>query len=120
MRRAGLQLAESKPAEKMSAPHKAQPYVQLRRGSSFDQKAINETAQRPAQQRSDPINVMIVPEICRNSRAKHACGIHGRPGKRSPKQNVESDCRSNDEAGDAPRSAFIDGGAMNHKHEKES
>ena len=93
---------------------------QLRHGPSFDQKAINKTTQRPAQQRSDPINVMIVPEICRNSRAKHACGIHGRPGKRSPKQNVESDCRSNDEAGDAPRPAFIDGGAMNHKHEKES
>ncbi len=61
---------------------------------------------------------MVVPKICRNGGAEHARGIHGRAGKRSPKQNVERDCRSDNEAGDAPRAAFVNGGAVNDKHEK--
>src|SRR5438552_18908596 len=44
----------------------------------------------------------------------------GCPGKRSPEENVQSDCRSNDEAGNTPRPAFVDGGAMEHEHEKKS
>ena len=63
---------------------------------------------------------MVVPKICSHGRTEHARGIHGRAGKRSSKQNVERDCRSNDEAGDAPWPAFVDGGAVNHEYEKES
>jgi hypothetical protein len=63
---------------------------------------------------------MVVPKICRNGGAEHARGIHSRAGKRSSKQNVERDGRSDNETGDAPRAAFVNGGAVNDKHEKES
>src|SRR5205809_6351593 len=63
---------------------------------------------------------MVVPKICRNGGAEHARGIHSRAGERSSKENIESDCRSDDQPGNAPRAAFINGGAVNDKHEKES
>ena len=63
---------------------------------------------------------MVVPKICCNGGAEHARGIHGRAGERSSKQNVESDCRSDNEAGDAPRPPFIDCHPVNDEHEKES
>ena len=50
---------------------------------------------------------MIVPEICGHSRTKYARRVHGRAGERSSKENVEGDCRSNDQTGDATRPAFI-------------
>src|SRR5467141_3393285 len=63
---------------------------------------------------------MVVPKICCNGRTEYARGIHCRAGKRSSKQNVERDCRSDNEAGNATRPAFVNGRAVNHKHEKES
>src|SRR5213596_1307048 len=63
---------------------------------------------------------MVVPKICCNGRTEHTRGIHCRARKRSPKQNVQRDCRSDNEPGDATRPPFVNGGAMNHKHEKES
>src|SRR5881392_2458077 len=62
---------------------------------------------------------MVVPKICRNGGAEHARGIHSRTGERSSKENIESDCRSDDQPDNAPRAAFINGGAVNDKHEKE-
>ncbi|TMP92407.1 MAG: hypothetical protein E6L07_12260 [Verrucomicrobia bacterium] len=91
----------------------------LSHGSAFDQKTINKTTERSAYKRPDPINIVVVPKICRHGRTKNARGIHSRAGKRSPKQDVESDCSSNDEAGDPPRPTLVNGRAMNHENEKE-
>jgi hypothetical protein len=62
---------------------------------------------------------MVVPKISGYSRAKHTRGIHRRASKRSPKQDVERDCRANDETGDAPRPPLIDCHSTNHEHERE-
>src|SRR5438874_9674319 len=98
------------------------PYVPrlYRYSSSFDQKTINKTAQRSAYQWSDPINIMIVPKICCNGGTEHTRRIHGRAGKRSAEQNVQSDRCSDHQPGDAPGPAFINSCAVNDKHEQES
>src|SRR5205807_284384 len=64
-------------------------------------------------------DVMIMPEICGNGRAEHPRGIHRGTRKRSAEQDVERDGRSDYEASDAPRPAFIHRCGMNHEHEKE-
>jgi hypothetical protein len=63
---------------------------------------------------------MIVPKICGNRGTEDTRGVHGRAGKRSSEQDVESNCRSYNESSDTSRPSFIDSGAMNHKHQKES
>ena len=69
---------------------------------------------------TEPVNVMVAPETCRERGTENSGRIHRGTGKRSTKQNVESDCRSNDETGNAAGSARIDCGGMNNENEKES
>src|SRR5437867_1228077 len=61
---------------------------------------------------------MVMPKICSEGGPEDARRIHGCAGKWSAEQDVERDCRSNRETGDAP-SAFIDRGAVDDKDEKE-
>src|SRR6266699_2548575 len=61
---------------------------------------------------------MVVPEICCHSRTEDSCGIHRRPGERPPKQDVESNCRSNNQTGNPPWPTFIHGSAMHYEDEK--
>ena len=63
---------------------------------------------------------MVAPETCRERGTENSGRIHRGTGKRSAKQNVESDGRSNDEAGNATGSARIDCRGMNDEDEKES
>src|SRR6266511_3927618 len=55
-----------------------------------DQKApVNQSGQRSAEQRADPINQMIVPVGARQRGPKRARGIHRRTGQRPAKENVQ-------------------------------
>ena len=52
---------------------------------ALDEQAINQTAKRAANQRTEPIDVMIVPKIRCQRRPENARRIHGRTGKRTAK-----------------------------------
>jgi hypothetical protein len=62
---------------------------------------------------------MIVPKICGHSGTENTRGVHSRASKGASEQDVECDCRSNNEPGDPLWPPFIDSSAMNHKYQKE-
>jgi hypothetical protein len=52
---------------------------------AFNEQTINQTAERAADQRTEPINVMVMPKIRCQSRPENARRIHRRAGERSAK-----------------------------------
>src|SRR5882762_8946619 len=84
----------------------------------FNKGTIYQPAERAAEQRSNPVNIMGLPEIGCHRRAEDASRIHGRAGEWSSEQNIECNCRSDGQTGYASTS-FIDGRAMNDKNKKE-
>src|SRR6266404_4096933 len=88
-----------------------------RRGLPLHEESVNQTAKCAADQRAEPINVMIVPKIRRQSGPENARRIHGCASERPAKQNIESDCRSDGKTSD-PASPFVHSSAIDNKDEE--
>src|SRR3954468_18303854 len=65
------------------------------------ESAVDQPGQRPAEERPDPVNQLVVPVSARQGRPKCPGWIHGSAGKGTSEQNIQSDGQADREPSDA-------------------